>query len=207
VTRLAVVPEPLAIQGGSGGTTEARCAHAKGSGPCTSPRSGVLPYRRRFLNSITQNDSGTGFHGRRLEAPRDLCSASPGRREVPHGKGEGLVHEAPVPPAEVGEGVRPEDVAIPVETEPYKIAQVDFGELGKLFSRPNQNLRRASVLVMAFGYRRHVYARIVFDQTVETWLWLHTGQRPSHKPTGVRRCNLSENNGIGCRSIDLRSAL
>jgi len=73
----------------------------------------------------------------------------------------------------VAKGVRPEDVAIPVETEPGKVAQVDFGYVGKLFDPQTQTLRKAWVFVMVLGYSRHMYAQIVFDQTVETWLWLH----------------------------------
>jgi transposase len=33
--------------------------------------------------------------------------------------------------------------------------------------------RRAWVFVMVLGYSRHLYARVVFDQTVRTWLDCH----------------------------------
>ena len=70
-------------------------------------------------------------------------------------------------------GVQPEDVAIPVETRPGEVAQVDFGYVGRLYDPHARVLRKAWVFVMVLGYSRHMFARIVFDQTVETWLRLH----------------------------------
>ena len=71
------------------------------------------------------------------------------------------------------EGVRPEEVAIPVVTVPGEVAQVDFGFIGKLYDPRAGVLRKAYVFVMVLGHSRHQFARIVFDQSVETWLWLH----------------------------------
>lgn len=71
-------------------------------------------------------------------------------------------------------GVRAEDVAIPIETEPGQEAQVDFGSVGKLYDPAEGRLRKAYVFVMVLGYSRHQFARICFDQKVETWLALHT---------------------------------
>jgi transposase len=71
-------------------------------------------------------------------------------------------------------GVRAEDVAIPIETEPGQEAQVDFGYVGKLYDPAEGRLRKAYVFVMVLGYSRHQFARICFDQKVETWLALHT---------------------------------
>jgi transposase len=70
-------------------------------------------------------------------------------------------------------GVRPEDIAIPIETLPGQEAQVDFGYVGKLYDPREGKLRRAYVFVMVLGYSRHQFARICFDQKVETWLSLH----------------------------------
>lgn len=70
-------------------------------------------------------------------------------------------------------GVRAEDVAIPVETEPGKVAQVDFGYVGKLYDPQQHLLRKAWVFVMVLGFSRHMFAKIVFDQRVETWIELH----------------------------------
>ena len=72
-------------------------------------------------------------------------------------------------------GVRPEDVAIPVDTHPGQIAQVDFGAVGKLWDPEQKRLRKAYVFLMVLGFSRHVFARLVFDQKVETWLALHVG--------------------------------
>ena len=70
-------------------------------------------------------------------------------------------------------GVQPGDVAIPVETAPGQIAQVDFGYVGKLYDPERGVLRKAWVFVMVLGHSRHQFCRIVFDQRVETWLQLH----------------------------------
>lgn len=70
-------------------------------------------------------------------------------------------------------GVQPEDVAIPVETSPGEVAQVDFGYLGKLYDPETRQYRKAWVFVMVLGFSRHLFARIVFDQRTETWLKLH----------------------------------
>jgi transposase len=70
-------------------------------------------------------------------------------------------------------GVRPEDVAIPVETKPGEVAQVDFGYVGKLFDPATMTLRKAWCFVMVLAYSRHMVVRVVFDQKVETWLQLH----------------------------------
>jgi len=71
------------------------------------------------------------------------------------------------------EGVRAEDVAIPVVTAPGEVAQVDFGSIGKLYDPRTGVLRKAYVFAMVLGHSRHQFARVVFDQTVETWLHLH----------------------------------
>ncbi len=70
-------------------------------------------------------------------------------------------------------GVRAEDVAIPVETVPGDVAQVDFGEIGRVYDPSTGTLRRAWAFVMVLGYSRLMVARLAFDQKVETWLRLH----------------------------------
>lgn len=71
------------------------------------------------------------------------------------------------------QGVRAEDVAIPLETMPGQEAQVDFGDVGRLYDPAEGRLRKAYVFVMVLSYSRHQFARICFDQKVETWLRLH----------------------------------
>jgi len=70
-------------------------------------------------------------------------------------------------------GVQPGDVAIVVETAPGKVAQVDFGYVGRLYDPETKTMRRAWCFVMVLGFSRHMAARIVFDQKVSTWLRLH----------------------------------
>jgi hypothetical protein len=69
--------------------------------------------------------------------------------------------------------VQPDDVAIPVHTEPGQFAQVDFGYLGKLYDPKEKRFRKAWVFVMVLGFSRHMFAQIVFDQKTRTWLRLH----------------------------------
>lgn len=70
-------------------------------------------------------------------------------------------------------GVRPEDVAIPVDTAAGEVAQVDFGYAGVLYDAERHVARKAWVFVMVLGHSRHLWADIVFDQKIETWLDLH----------------------------------
>ena len=71
------------------------------------------------------------------------------------------------------QGVQPQDVAIPVETAPGEVAQVDFGYVGKLFDPTTMTLRKAWCFVMVLGFSRHMVVRVAFDQRIETWLALH----------------------------------
>jgi transposase len=70
-------------------------------------------------------------------------------------------------------GVSAEDVALVVETDPGQVAQVDFGYVGKLYDPAEGLMRKAYVFVMVLGYSRHMFAKICFDQKVETWLQMH----------------------------------
>jgi transposase len=70
-------------------------------------------------------------------------------------------------------GPKPTDVAIPVETEPGEVAQVDFVYAGKRYDPERGVLRKTWLFVMTLGFSRHMYAQLVFDQKVSTWLELH----------------------------------
>ena len=70
-------------------------------------------------------------------------------------------------------GPRPTDVAIPVETAPGEVAQVDFGYAGKRYDPQRGVLRKCWLFVMSLGFSRHMYCDLVFDQKVETWTRLH----------------------------------
>lgn len=74
---------------------------------------------------------------------------------------------------EASRGVQPADVAIPVETDPGEVAQVDFGYVGQLYDPKRGTLRKAYVFVMVLAYSRHMFAKVVFDQKLDTWLALH----------------------------------
>lgn len=70
-------------------------------------------------------------------------------------------------------GPRPEDVAIPVVTAPGEIAQIDFMYVGMQVDPSSGRSRKAWLFVMVLAHSRHVFAKVVFDQTVQTWLALH----------------------------------
>ena len=70
-------------------------------------------------------------------------------------------------------GVHPGEVAIPVETAPGEVAQVDFGYVGMVFDAVTQITRKGWVFVMVLGHSRHQFAKVVFDQRAETWQQLH----------------------------------
>lgn len=67
----------------------------------------------------------------------------------------------------------PKAVAIPVDTAPGEIAQVDLGYAGMLLDPERGVLRRAWVFAMILGHSRLLHAKLVFEQDVETWLRLH----------------------------------
>lgn len=69
--------------------------------------------------------------------------------------------------------MRAEDVAIPVETVAGDVAQVDFGYIGHLYDATVGRLRKAWVFVLVLAHSRWMFARIAFDQKIETWLRCH----------------------------------
>ena len=71
------------------------------------------------------------------------------------------------------QGVSAIDIAIPVETKPGHVAQVDFGYAGYRRDPETRRMRKAWVFVMVLGYSRHQYVQYVFDQKAETWVRLH----------------------------------
>jgi len=71
------------------------------------------------------------------------------------------------------QGPKATAVAIPVETDPGEVAQVDFVYAGKRYDPERGVLRRTWLFVMVLGFSRHMYCELVFDQKIETWVWLH----------------------------------
>lgn len=66
-------------------------------------------------------------------------------------------------------GVSETDVAIPVETAPGEVAQVDFGYAGKRYDPIDGVLRKSWLFSMTLGFSRYTFADLVFDQKIETW--------------------------------------
>ena len=64
-------------------------------------------------------------------------------------------------------------VTVRVHREPGEEAQVDFGSAGQLFDPRKGEPRRAHVFVATLSYSRHMYAELVFDQKVPTWIACH----------------------------------
>ncbi|MBE0566711.1 MAG: IS21 family transposase [Krumholzibacteria bacterium] len=62
---------------------------------------------------------------------------------------------------------------IRVETAPGVEAQVDFGYAGLLVDPQTGRKRKAWVFVMVLSHSRHMFAKLVFDQTIPTWLRCH----------------------------------
>ena len=70
-------------------------------------------------------------------------------------------------------GPSADEVVIPVVTDPGDVVQVDFGYVGKLLDPITMTLRKTWVFVGVLGYSRRMWAKLVFDQRVETWVQLH----------------------------------
>ncbi len=68
---------------------------------------------------------------------------------------------------------QPPEVFVRIETPPGEVAQVDFGEVTRLFDPVTQTLRRTYAFVMILAWSRHMFVEFVFDQTIKTWLLCH----------------------------------
>ena len=73
----------------------------------------------------------------------------------------------------IAQGVLAEDIAIPVETKPGHVAQVDFGYAGYRLDPATGQRRKAWVFVLVLGHSRHMYVEYVFDQKASTWVRAH----------------------------------
>jgi transposase len=65
------------------------------------------------------------------------------------------------------------DTFVRVEVAPGREAQVDFGYAGWTLDPATNASRKTWVFVMVLSWSRHLYAELVFDQKVETWLLCH----------------------------------
>jgi transposase len=68
---------------------------------------------------------------------------------------------------------RPVEAVVRVEVPPGSEAQVDFGYAGLTLDPLTGQARRSWVFVLLLSWSRHLYAEVVFDQRVETWLLCH----------------------------------
>jgi transposase len=64
-------------------------------------------------------------------------------------------------------------VFVRVEVAPGSEAQVDFGYAGLTVDPATGRPRKSWVFVLVLSWSRHLYAEVVFDQRVETWLLCH----------------------------------
>jgi transposase len=67
----------------------------------------------------------------------------------------------------------PAEAFVRVEVPAGSEAQVDFGYAGLVLDPATGAVRKAWVFVMVLSFSRHLYAEVVFDQRVETWLLCH----------------------------------
>lgn len=88
-------------------------------------------------------------------------------------------------------GPNPLQVAIPVETVPGDVAQVDFGYAGYRWDSQQKKLRKSWVFVMVLGHSRHLYAECAFRQDTNTWIALH--ERAFRALGGVPRTIVPDN--------------
>ncbi len=64
-------------------------------------------------------------------------------------------------------------VYVPLDFSPGELTQVDFGGGPLIFDPDSGKERKTHVFVMTLAYSRHMYAELVWDQKVETWLRCH----------------------------------
>lgn len=68
---------------------------------------------------------------------------------------------------------RTPEAFVRVETAPGAEAQVDFGYAGLTLDPQTGTPRKTWVFVMVLSWSRHMYAELVYNQTVATWLACH----------------------------------
>ncbi len=68
---------------------------------------------------------------------------------------------------------RAPEAFVRVEVAPGSEGQVDFGYAGRTVDPTTGALRKTWVFVLVLSWSRHLYAELVYDQRVETWLLCH----------------------------------
>lgn len=121
--------------------------------------------------------------------PQQTSSLEPYREEIMTYRARGMelaairarleeVHQHPISYGAVWRLVKRLETSVPevyvrVEGQPGAEAQVDFGYAGLQIDPATGQLRKSWVFVLVLSWSRHLYAEIVFDQRVETWLLCH----------------------------------
>lgn len=121
--------------------------------------------------------------------PQQVSTVEPYRQEIIAYRARGMevaairarlqeVHGRPVSCSAVWRLVRRLSPPVPetfvrVEVAPGSEAQVDFGYAGRTIDPLTGLLRKTWVFVLVLSWSRHLYAELVFDQRVETWLLCH----------------------------------
>jgi transposase len=68
---------------------------------------------------------------------------------------------------------REAEAFVRVEVPPGSEAQVDFGYAGEFIDPASGELRKGWVFVLVLSFSRHLYAEVVLDQKVGTWILCH----------------------------------
>jgi transposase len=128
--------------------------------PQSTQSSSVEPWRPNIEELLSGGAGPTAIHDwLRLHAPAYAGSLSAVKRLCRQVARE--------------RGPMPTDVAIPVETAPGEVAQVDFGYAGLRYDPQLGVLRKTWFFVMTLGFSRYAFVELAFDQKTETWLRLH----------------------------------
>ena len=118
--------------------------------------SGLEPYREEIAALRAQGVEMSAIRLRLEERHGHAISYSAVRRMVQR-------LSPPTPPA----------AFVRVEVPPGSEAQVDFGYAGLTVDPATGRPRKSWVFVLVLSWSRHLYAEVVFDQRVETWLLCH----------------------------------
>ena len=117
--------------------------------------SSVEPYRDVVEALLEQGVEMVAIHARLSQDYGYTGSYSSLRRFV--------AHEHPRAP----------QVVVRVHCSPGEEAQVDFGSARPLYDPRAGRVRPGQVFVATLSYSRHMYAELVFDQKVSTWIACH----------------------------------
>jgi transposase len=119
-------------------------------------RSSLAPYREEIRTLREQGVEFAAIRARLEERHGHAVSYNAVRRLATH-------LAAPAPLA----------AFVRVEVAPGSEAQVDFGYAGLSVDPATGQPRKSWVFVLVLSWSRHLYAEVVFDQRVETWLLCH----------------------------------